>query len=336
MSAPLLPLRASNQALCAAGGVGCLYIARTSVAPHRACGRSAASTATRTRRRVGRAAAVRPLGAALATRSRLGPVRTCPFPLAPSSAVQPLGFCAGHPFPLRAGPHMAIPTCPEQCVGMRVCVCVCVHVGVLRMTSTARAVGQRARPNAASTLSTHGGTPVPTVPPHTCGPSAGLLGCACCGYSEYSRRHTCPYRPPSHLWAKCGSAWLRARPRAHPCACVRRRAWVCALVRVRARVKCACACARVRVRVCAFMPESMRAHTAAEPPARNIPGCMLHRSRPVATTSGPVPPGTAVRVVVLFVAAPCRCAADDTAAVASPLWARGTPRVLHAARRLRI
>jgi hypothetical protein len=31
----------------------------------------------------------------------------------------------------------------------------------------------------------------------------------------------------------------------------------------------------------------MRAHTSAEPPARNIPGCMLHRSRPVATTSSP-------------------------------------------------
>jgi hypothetical protein len=102
----------------------------------------------RTRRRVGRAAAGQPLGVALATRSRLGPVHTCPFPLARAR------------------------------VGMRVWVCVCVQVGVSRMTSTARAAGQRARPNAASTLSTHGGTPVPTVRPHTCGPSAGLLGCA--------------------------------------------------------------------------------------------------------------------------------------------------------------
>jgi hypothetical protein len=50
----------------------------------------------------------------------------------------------------------------------------------------------------------------------------------------------------------------------------------CARVRV-----CVCMCACARVRVCAFMPESMRAHTAAEPPARNILGCMLHRSRPV-------------------------------------------------------
>ena len=51
--------------------------------------------------------------------------------------------CVGHPFPLRAGPHVPIPTCPEQCVGMRVWVCVCVQVGVLRMTSTVRAAGQR-------------------------------------------------------------------------------------------------------------------------------------------------------------------------------------------------
>ncbi len=64
----------------------------------------------RTRRRVGRAAAVQPLGAALRTRSRFGPVRTCPFPLA------------------------------RACVGMRVWVCVCALpvVGVLRMTSTVR------------------------------------------------------------------------------------------------------------------------------------------------------------------------------------------------------
>jgi hypothetical protein len=176
---PSLPLRASNQALCVAGCVGCLYIVPTSVAPRRACGRPAASTAARTRRRVGRAAAGQPLGVALRTRSRLGPVRTCPFPLA------------------------------RTCVGMRVWVCVWVQVGMLRMTSIARAAGQRARPNAAGTLSTHGGTPVPTVRPHTCGPSAGLLGRACCGYSEYSRGRTCPYRPPSHLLAKCGSAWVR-------------------------------------------------------------------------------------------------------------------------------
>ncbi len=65
----------------------------------------------RTRRRAGRAAAVQPLGVALATRSRLEPVRTCPFPLA------------------------------RACVGMRVWVCVCVQVGVLRMTSTVRAAG---------------------------------------------------------------------------------------------------------------------------------------------------------------------------------------------------
>jgi hypothetical protein len=176
---------------------------------------------------------------------------------------------------------------------MRAWVCVCVQVGVLRMTSAARAAGQRSA--------------------------------QCCGYSEYSRRHTCPYRPQT-----CARASACAR------ACVRRRAWVCVRLCARVRVLSVCVCACVRVRVSAFMPESMRAHTSAEPPARNIPGCMLRRSRPAATTSSPVPPGTAVRVVVLFVAALFRCAADSTAAVAAPLWARGTLRVLHAARRLRI
>ena len=66
------------QALCVAGCVGCLYVARTSVAPHRACGRSAATT--------GRAHT--PSG---------GPSRR---------GAAPRG-CAAHPFPLRAGPHVA-------------------------------------------------------------------------------------------------------------------------------------------------------------------------------------------------------------------------------------
>jgi hypothetical protein len=165
------------QALCVAGGVGCLYIARMSVAPHRMWPLS--------RKHRPRAHAVLwaepprcgPSGFALATRSRLGPVRTCPFPLAPSSLVQPLGVALATRS--RLGP---VRTCPfplaRACVGMRAWVCVCVQVGVLRMTSTARAAGQRARPDAAGTLSTHRGAPVRTVRPHTCGPSAGLLGCA--------------------------------------------------------------------------------------------------------------------------------------------------------------
>jgi hypothetical protein len=73
----------------------------------------------RARRRVGRAAAGSPSGDPLPVRARarLGPVRTCQLPLAPSSAVQPgPRGCVAHPFPLRAGPHVPIPTCPEQCV----------------------------------------------------------------------------------------------------------------------------------------------------------------------------------------------------------------------------
>ncbi len=58
-------------------------------------------------------------------------------------------------------------------------------------------------------------------------------------------------------------------------------AWGCACAHMRARGR-ACACVRVFwFEVCG----------AAEPPASNDPCCMLHRSRPVATTAR-APPGT--------------------------------------------
>ncbi len=213
----------------------------------------------------------------MATRSRLRPVRTCPFPLA------------------------------RACAGMHVCVCVCVQVGVLRMTPTARAAGQRARPNAAGTLSTHGGTPVPTAPTPV-GQVRVCLG---------ARASAC--------------ATVRVCPRA----CV----GACARVRVRARVECVrvCVCVCVCVSVCV---RSCRRVCVLTPPPNHPPAT----SRVACCNGhGPLQPlvarcllRTAARVVVLFVAAPFRCAADSTAAVAAPLWARGTLRVLHAARRLRI
>ncbi len=124
------------------------------------------------------------------------------------------------------------------------------------------------------------------------------------------------------------------------CVCARACECVCARARV-------CVCMRVCVRVClcdtvcAFMPESMRARVLERtlppnrPPATFWVACCTGRG-PLQPLAAPAPPSTAARGMVLFVTAPVRCAADSTAAAAAPLWARGTLRVLHAARRLRI
>jgi hypothetical protein len=151
------------------------------------------------------------------------PTPTCPE----QCGAAPRG-CVGHPFPLRAGPHVPIPTCPcvrgYACVGMRV-----------RARGRVENDVHRARRWSARSAQ-------------------------CCVYSEYSRRHTCPYRPPPHLWAKCGSAWVRARACAHLCACVRRSAWVCERLCACVRVLSVCVCACARACACVHSGEYACSH----------------------------------------------------------------------------
>jgi hypothetical protein len=125
------------------------------------------------------------------------------------------------------------------------------------------------------------------------------------------------------------SPWSLSHHRSRPCS--RGRVSVCVS-------GCTCTWVCASVFVCAFMPESMRARVLErtlppKPHARNISGCMLHRSQPVATASSPAPPGTAARGCGFVCLLPRHSGALWTAL---PLWARGTLRVLHAARRLRI
>jgi hypothetical protein len=108
-------------ALCAASCVARCVAARTHVAaaalPPRALPRVRPLCRThrpRTRRRVGRAAAVEPLGVALRTRSRLGSVRADPLPLARAGAW--VRVCVGVSVPLGAQ-HSA--TSADACPHLR-------------------------------------------------------------------------------------------------------------------------------------------------------------------------------------------------------------------------
>ncbi len=155
------------------------------------------------------------------TRSRLGPVRTFPFPLA------------------------------RACVGMRVWVCVCVQVGVLRMPSTARAAGQLCSAQLLRVLG------VLTEAPSARTPVGQVRVCLGARASACARVRVCP----GAWVGVCALVRVRARVECvrvctcvcvcvcvSVCACVRRRAWVCvrlcACVRVRVLSVCVCACAR--------------------------------------------------------------------------------------------